>query len=305
MKREWTKIEFIKERPFGKRMGATFLFLRENAAVLLRLSAGFLLPLVVIASLLCSYVMSSIFKMSVVGYLTPSALAIFALSSACALLLVLLVPSFSYSLMLLYNERDEQLRNIRFGDVLQAMKRPFIKMSCLLPFLLIIYFLFFLLQLKTSALVASISFLILFLAVGIPLLLLLPAYLLSHDSLIKSVLHSFKIGYPSWISTFSFWLTLKLIGGFVALFFAFPWIVTTYVEKAFFASSTTFDIPFTYQLIIILFSFLMIAGVILSIIFLQIGMAYQYAHAVSTKQQVLVVDDIEKVEESFKIVRED
>jgi hypothetical protein len=296
MKREWTKIEFLRERPFGKRMGAPFSFIAENAGILLRLSVGFLLPTLLLASGFISWGIAHLLKFSTIGYITPSALIAFALALASILLLTLLVPSFSYTLLKLYNQRDTRLKGVNFGDVMQAMKPVFIKMSYLLFFFLLIGFLSFLFQIKVAAWVSTIVFIMIFLGIGVPLFLLTPAYLLDEEPLWKSLTRSFRQGYPHWLSTLSFWFVLKLISGCFTLLIGLPWIVTTYIEQTFFASSANFDIPFLYQSIIFLFTLLMLAGTVISSLFVQIGMAYQYAHTSMNRPQLIVVDDINSIE---------
>ena len=80
--------------------------------------------------------------------------------------------------------------------------------------------------------------------------------------------------------------------------------MSIYVEAAFFASSTTFEVPFIYQIIIYLFSLLMVFGLVFSSIFILIGMAYQYAHTTLYRKKIYIVDDIDKAEESFKVLRD-
>lgn len=304
MKREWTKIEFEKERPFSKRMGATLLFMRENLATILRLSVSYLLPTILLFTLFFTWSTSHLFRLLTVGYITPSALGAFALLLASAILLILLVPSFSYSLLQLYNERDERLKGIHFNEVMTHLKGNFTKIACLLPYLVILIFLFILLKIKISSAVAIITSIVFMLGIGIPLLLLMPIYTIEKLSLFKSFKRSLSLGYKHWGSTLLFWFVLKLLGACILLFFAFPWIMSIYVEAAFFASSTTFEVPFVYQAIIYLFSLLMVFGLVISSIFILIGIAYQYAHATSHREKVVVVDDIDKVEESFKILRD-
>ncbi len=304
MKREWTKIEFEKERPFSKRMGATLLFMRENLATILRLSASFLLPTALLFTLFFTWSTSHLFRYLTIGYITPSALGAFALLLASAILLILLVPSFSYSLLQLYNERDERLKGIHFGEVMSRLKSNFTKIACLLPYLIMLIFLFILLKIKVSSGIATITFIIFLLGIGAPLLLLMPIYTIGKSSLFKSFKRSLNLGYKHWGSTLLFWFVLKLLGACILLLFAFPWIMSIYVEAAFFASSTTFEVPFLYQIIIYLFSLLMVFGLVISSIFILIGMAYQYAHAASYKKKIFIVDDIDKAEESFKILRD-
>lgn len=304
MKREWTKIELKKERPFNKRMGATLLFMRENLATILRLSASFLLPTVLLFTFFFTWSTSHLFRLLTVGYITPSALGAFALLLASTILLILLVPALSYSLLQLYNERDERLKGIHFGEVMSQLKGNFTKIACILPYLIILISLFILLKIKTSSIVAIIASIVFLLGIGAPLLLLMPIYTIEKSSLFKSFKRSLSLGYRHWGSTLLFWFVLKLLGACILLFFAFPWIMSIYVEAAFFASSTTFEVPFIYQIIIYLFSLLMVFGLVFSSIFILIGMAYQYAHTTLYRKKIYIVDDIDKAEESFKVLRD-
>jgi hypothetical protein len=192
MKREWTKIEFEKERPFSKRMGATLLFMRENMATILRLSASFLLPTALLFTLFFTWSTSHLFRYLTIGYITPSALGAFALLLASAILLILLVPSFSYSLLQLYNERDERLKGIHFGEVMSRLKSNFAKIACLLPYLIMLIFLFILLKIKVSSGIATITFIIFLLGIGAPLLLLMPIYTIEKIIIIQIFQTFFK-----------------------------------------------------------------------------------------------------------------
>jgi hypothetical protein len=305
MKCEQTKIEFSKERPFVKRMGVVVMFFRENVGQILHLSMGFLLPTVLLMTLFFTWAQAQLLKLSQVGYITPTALDSFALFTACVHVLYMLVPSFSIALLQLYNKREERLRGITFGEVMMAIKPNFIKMACLMPFVIIIYCLMSVLFVKVPSLVFLSITLVLFLGIGVPLALLIPIYMIDKISLWKAIARCFNLGYKHWGSTFVFSLVLSLIGGGISLLFAFPWLVANYVEATFYASSSTFDIPFIYQAIIFLFAFFAIVGLILSSMFVLIGTSYQYSHIISFKQKILVVDDIDKAIDSFNVFREE
>lgn len=272
---------------------------------MVRTSLIIVLPFLLLFSILFSLFVGQVFTSLSRGYFTPSTFGITLAFILLAVLLSIIVPSLIITIMQLYNERDNGLQGLKFRDVFAALKDNFSRAAWIVVIACLLSFVLFWIAADINLIIVLVVVFVLFLFVGVPLLLLFPTFLLGKSNLIKSIGESFRLGYKTWGSTFSSWLILKIIQSFISLFFAFPWLILTYVEYTFFSESDTFSISFGYQLLIFILSALMIAGNIIASVPLYVGLCYQYAQAVSHKENKLVVDNIEEAEQSFKIIRED
>jgi hypothetical protein len=305
MSEKWNKILIHKERPFAARLGATFSFIKENWKYIGRYALLILLPVTLLFSFFFVLFIEQFFKVKVLDYLTPSAIGISIGFFFSALLLMLIIPPFYISFIQLYDEREEGLKGIKFRDFAKVLNRNFVRMAWLIICAVLILSLLSWLAIKTSLLLLIIVGILLFFFVVVPLFLLIPIYFIEGGNLLKAFKRSFKLGYKNWGGTLGIWLVLKIIGSMITTLFAFPWLILTYVESVFYSESSTLSISFSYQLMIFIFSLIMICGSILASLPLHIGMTYQYGHVSMHKKDILVVDNVEKAIESFKIVRDD
>lgn len=305
-KKVWNRIVLMQERSFGQRLGVAFSFIAENKAVIIRYATLILLPVLIVFSLFFSQIHGQGMKVSVVHYLTPSFIGLAMGFGMFALLVAIAVPSFFYTLLDLYNKREDRLSGVTFSVVLHAMGRKFLRMVWVVLFLSIMLFLIWMAVMAVGSRMAGIAIgIIFFLALGVPLYLLLPVYLLEDIPLYKAVCRAFRLGYRSWGSTLGMELVLKIIEGGIALLFAFPYIILSLVNFTYYSSSDISSVPFGYQVLYFFLALVMLSGSVLASIPFYYGMAYQYAHASLHRTTVIVVDDIDKAEQSFDILRKD
>jgi hypothetical protein len=305
MSKEWKRIEFYKERSFGERLGAAFSFVRENWKPIGRYSLIVLSLPILLFSLFLALLIGQSFSFFARGYLTPSSFGILIGFFLFAILFAMTVPSLIIAFLQLYNEREERLKGIRLADVMKMLKGNFLRMTAVMVLLIIVCIFFAWMAVKVGQLFAWIVALLAFFTVGVPLLLLLPIYFIEKKGFFKAIGRSFSLGYKTWGSTFGIGIVLKLIDDFISSFFAFPWLILTYVEYTFFSESDTFTISAGYEVLIFFLTLLMIVGSVIAALPLHLGLCYQYAHAATHKDERLVVDDVDTAAQSFKIVREE
>lgn len=306
MKKEYDQIEFYKERSFASRLSATFAFIGENWKCILYFSLFFLLPVTLIFTWFFSQAFGQLFMTAEKGYFTPHSLGMFIGMSLFGLLLYLTIPSFYFALLQLYNKRENRLRHVKVGELSDKLKHNFVRLAWLTVFIIIIAFLIFWLALKiASPIWIGVIGVILGFSLGVPLLLLMPVYLMEDIPLRKAFVRSLRLGYKTWGGVLGMYVITNVIAGFINLLFAFPWLILTYVVSSFYATSETFVVPQTYQILIYFISLLMLSGSILSSILIYLGLAYQYAHASLIKKNIKFVDNLDEAEQSFSVVRGD
>lgn len=299
------KIEIYKERSFGKRLSATLAFLHVNARPILHYSLLFLLPIVLIYNFFFCVSTGQVFKSLEVSYLTPTSFWVMVGWLLFGLLLVLGAYSFFFTLIRLYQDREDGLKSITFDVILKQVKKFFVKMAVVLFWGIVIAFCFLACWHWWGTAATVVIAVLFFFAVLVPLSIILPVYCMEDKSLWKTLGRSFRLGYQHYGSIFSMGLLLTFDMVVLSLFFAFPYLIFLSIESTFFNSSDTFDIPLIYQIFDYIFSLLMVAGIVLSSLVVHVGMTYQYGHASTHKNHQLVVDDVDKTIESFKVLRED
>lgn len=141
MESQKPKIAMYVKRPFGEKLNASFDFIKENWKQLFKYSTYLILPICLIQAANFSGLMGSmtdITAMQASGGISDNPLAAlgpsFALNYAGVIFFsclgALLMTSLIYAMVRLYNEREERLNGIVFGDIksllLRNIKRLFL-----------------------------------------------------------------------------------------------------------------------------------------------------------------------------------
>ena len=141
MESQKPKIAMYVKRPFGEKLNASFDFIKENWKQLFKYSTYLILPICLIQAANFSGLMGSMTDLSAMqtsGGIGENPLAAlgpsFALNYAGVIFFSclggLLLTSLIYAMVRLYNEREERLNGIVFGDIkpllLRNVKRLFL-----------------------------------------------------------------------------------------------------------------------------------------------------------------------------------
>ena len=208
----------------------------------------------------------------------------------------LLLTSLIYAMVRLYNEREERLNGIVFGDIkpllLRNVKRLFLMgIACGFLFFFAVILVVLLAVLTPFTLILTIPLLFAFM---IPLVLMSPIYLFEDISLSEAFAKTFRLGFATWGGIFLILFVMGLIASVLQTIVSIPWYVI-YIVKMIFtmsdggATSSSVGLNFAQYL----FSILMLYGSYLSAIFSIVGLVYQYGHASEVVDSITVESDID------------
>ena len=208
----------------------------------------------------------------------------------------LLMTSLIYAMVRLYNEREERLNGVVFGDIksllLRNIKRLFLMgIACSFLFIFAVIFIVLLAVLTPFTLILTIPLLFAFM---VPLALMAPIYLFEDISLGEAFAKTFRLGFATWGGVFLILIVMGIIASVLQGIVSIPWYVI-YIVKMIFtmsdggATSSSVGLNFAQYL----FSILMLYGSYLSAIFGIVGLVYQYGHASEVVDSITVESDID------------
>lgn len=296
METQKPKIAMYVQRTFGDKLNATFDFIKENWKVLLKYVTYLLLPVSLIQALSMNGLMGMMLGTAdpavVEAMFTDSGQVVTFVSYYGLLLLISLIGTnllgaLVYTLMRLYNEREQRLSGIEFGELKPLLYRNFKRLFSLTLFAIFMMVLIGLVIGVLASLVSSFSVLFVFLLLLVGLLLLAPLllwgsiYLFEDISLMKAFSKAFRLGFATWGGV----VLMAIVMGFLASILqgvtTMPWYISILVKTFFIASDAGSGIGTSvgYNFMLYLFGVLQAFGAYLAMIFYLVGLAYQYGHA--------------------------
>lgn len=309
METQKPKIAMYVQRTFGDKLNATFDFIKENWKVLLKYVTYLLLPVSLIQALSMNGLMGMMLGTAdpavVEAMFTDSGQVVTFVSYYGLLLLISLIGTnllgaLVYTLMRLYNEREQRLSGIEFGELKPLLYRNFKRLFSLTLFAIFMMVLIGLVIGVLASLVSSFSVLFVFLLLLVGLLLLAPLllwgsiYLFEDISLMKAFSKAFRLGFATWGGV----VLMAIVMGFLASILqgvtTMPWYISILVKTFFIASDAGSGIGTSagYNLMLYLFGVLQAFGAYLAMIFYLVGLAYQYGHAAEKMDSVRIEEDI-------------
>lgn len=305
MESQKPKIAMYVKRPFGEKLNASFDFIKENWKPLLKYSTYLILPICLIQAVNINGLMSVGLMGTGMGTVPTADSfsdwgAMFLLNYAGVIFFsclgTLLLSSLIYGMVRLYNERDERLNGIGFGDIkpllLHNIKRLFL-MGLVWGFLslLVVLFIVLLVMLTPYTLLLTVP---LFIAFMLPLALLPSVCLFENISLGETFKKTFRLGFATWGGVFLILIVMGFIASVLQGVCSMPWYVIFFVKAIFSMSdgsemASSVGIDFAQYL----FSVLMLYGSYLSAIFTIVGLGYQYGHASEVVDSITVESDID------------
>lgn len=304
------KIPLYKIRSFGVKISDTFAFVSENIKPILKYITYFLLPVSLVMGLALNGYMNGIAAISTqIQNVEPamSDLATF-LSSAVAgvvisLLSYPLLTAIVYSLMRLYEARENGLKNLAWDELKPTFMRmlgrafKFIGFTVLLTLLVGVVLGFPLTWLfREAGIPILILFYLLLLVVLFPLLLMSPIYLFEDEiSLIDALKKSLRLGFKTWGGIFAVVFVLGLIISIISGIVSMPWSIAMVMKMMFTLNegSDGFTQSVGFNFLTYLFSVLQAFVSYICYMIPLVGLAYQYGHAAEKIDHVTVDSDIE------------
>ena len=306
-------IPLYKVRTFGEKISDTFSFISENFRTLLKYITYFLLPLCLFQALAFNGLMGDYFSAiaqmvgegSDVGSDMPfssmSSLIAYALATAIfyAVGSVLLL-SVLYTLMRLYEQRDNRLKDVSYSEVWPLLKRNMKRAAVLVLagiLLGVVVIALVVLLALVSPVLLVVGYLLALVAL-LPLSLAAPVYLFEELNVIDAFVKAFRLGFKTWGGIFAVFFVLTLIASVLQMITLLPWEFAMVFKGIFSMQNAEDSITSTvgYSFLTYILGVIQCLGAYLTYTILFVGNAYQYGHASEKIDHVTVQDDIEHFE---------
>ena len=297
---EKERLEIFRERVFGDKLNATFDFVRENWRPMLKYMTYMMLPLACVAGVLMKGWMSYYMNMMVAKQQNPEVgfIVSYGLTILVYVFASLLLASLVYSMMRIYRERKDRLKDLTYEELKPTFWRFLKRMLLLGLCFLVLYILAFLLII----LIATLTLWSLLLTVpaliilAMPLLYWPPAYLLDNDlSLFAALKKSYRLGFPTWGGIFLIAIVLGMLSVVISSVVSIPWSVG-FFSYLMLSEAGEGQAPvvmeFVMYLLNVVQSYCMLVVSSLSLV----GMAFQYGHAADKIDGITVERNIENFE---------
>lgn len=306
------KIPLYKIRSFGVKVGDTFAFVSENIKPMLKYITYFLLPVSLVMGLSLNGYLNGITAMAMSAQMknaepATSDLATFVSSMGGLIIISVLsyplLTAIVYSLMRLYNDRENGLKDLAWDEMKPTFMRVLGRAFKLMGFgllltivvgLVVAFPVIFLV--REIGVAVLVPFYILLIIVVFPLLLMSPIYIFEDEiSLIDSLKKSFRLGFGTWGGIFALMLVLSLIVSIISGIVSMPWTIAMVMKMMFTLNegSDGFTQSVGFNFLTYLFSVLQAFVSYICYAIPLIGLAYQYGHAAEKIDHVTVDSDIE------------
>lgn len=309
------KIELYTERTFSRKLSDTFDFLSENGKTLFKFLAYLLLPVCAVQAVGMNTYMENIFALDNIDAMDNEGMVKF-IGGYGAFMLAMLVgttlcASLIYTLVRVYNEREERLEGITLSELRPMLLSGAWKTVKMGFFIIVMATVIITLMaiIGAAAGVATGSGLSVFLLVigfialfacFIPLALALPIYLIEEDAkLWPSLTKALRLGFNIWGGIFGVLLIVGFIANFIQSVASIPWYimigvktVLTGIDSASPMTSSPLYSFGTY-LFGVIQSFSMYVGYTITLV----ATAMLYGHAAEKVDGVSVERDVDNFEQ--------
>jgi hypothetical protein len=297
-------IKLYKVRHFSERFSAVIDFIRENWKVILKFFTYFMLPLSIIEGMFVDSVTSLSFNISSIGFANLPTSSILEYSSYVLISMVtsFLVGSMIFSMIQLYQKREERLKNLSFSELWPLMVHNIGR-------IFLAYIAIMLILIAVMLVVAGLGYLSLYtLFLTIPLcivlfvpLMLIPAFtVFDQEGFGTTVSRSFVYGIKTWGGTFGFIFVMYLITNIASGITSTPWYVIFLFQRMIpvLHHSAVLDISSTGMSIgVYIAGIIMFYGSHLASCFIIIAMVFQYGHIKDKFENLSVDEEIENFDQ--------
>jgi len=310
---EWIKppIKFYQRRNFSEKMSVSFEFLKDNAKLLFKLCAYFILPVVILQAIFFNSYVGTIYgMMGMAGQgLSPTGIPTAFLGGILVNAIFIMIfsligsavlSSIVYTCIQEYNIR-KSLKGVDLAELkpglIRNFKRAIIISLIVMGLIIVAYLVLGLLAAITPfTLIATIPALFVF---ALPLSMIIPVYIFENSSIDKAIDKAYKLGLKTWGPLFGILFVMGLLANLVQGVAAVPWSIIYVVRMVLTASGTADpDISGSF-----LFSFAQYITTVIMLFFayaassiVLIGLAYHYSSASEASEGTSVNEDIEKFE---------
>lgn len=304
MESQKPRIALYAKRTFGGKLNASFDFIKENWRPLLKYVTYLLLPVCLIQALSLNGIMGGVLTANTQVTAENAGMVALAnlMSHYGAYMLLYLIgtvvlSALIYALIRVYGERENRLQGITLRE-LKPLLLHNVKRLCLMVVACVV--LMSLVGVLLGVL-ASLSWYTLFLMVplliafSVPLTLWAPIYLFEDISIWQSFKKTFRLGFATWGGIFLVCLVMGIVSNVLQGVTMIPWYIATLVKYFFALSDTgsTATVSPGYNFFLYLLGILQTFGSYLAMVFVYIGLVYQYGHASEVVDSVTIESEID------------
>ena len=302
---ERPKIKLYKVRSFSERFSTVMDFNRENWKVILKFFTYFMLPLSIIQGMFVDSVTSLSSGVGLRGFANLPVSSIFEYSSYIMITLIssLLVASMIFSMVQLYQNREERLKHLEFSELWQQMVHNMgrIFLAFIVAILILGVFLSILAGLGMLSMLTLILTLPLFFVLFVPLVLLPVFMSFDSDGFVQIISNTFVYGIKTWGGTFLFIFLMGFIANLASGITSTPWYVI-YMFKTMIPMlnhSTVVETSSVGTNIgMYIVGIIMIYGSQLASCLLTLALVFQYGHLKDKFENLSVDEEIENFDQT-------
>ena len=300
------KIEFYRQRTFSEKMNAVFDFIRENWKPLLKYSFYLIIPVCLIQSYAVNSISGSLFSQlldseNIFNNSMSNILSGYGIILLCRLMGSAIMAGMIYAMMQTYAVRENRLQNVTINDFKSILISNVWKYICMIFALIIIFIFIAFIMGIFSAILSSISFLLVipillaFLCFLIPLMLVIPTYIFERDiTFFDAIAKAWKLGFSTFWGMIGLMIVLYIILYVIQKVASIPWSATALISMLFSKTSETVmtQTP-VYKFLMYLFGLIQAFGEYVASIIGILGLAFQYFHAREKIEGVTVESNID------------
>lgn len=283
-------IVFSKSRSFAGKLSASFKFINENFKVLFKLGSYILLPVSVILAAL--FLVWSHFEgePSSAGYIVSAVIAVIISFVSGSVFY-----AFVFTCIMEYKQ-EGYIGNITLSKIKALLIKNFRKI--LLVLVVVTACMLLLITLTVALAILSLYTLILMIPVLffllVPLVYVCYLFALEDISLGKAVKEAFKIGIPTWSSTFGVLLISGLLTGLIQIIASAPWclgIAADSFARLAMLNGELSSLPGYFNVMMFVFAVIAIFISAFAEVLVLVSMAFQYYSEKARRTEILAETD--------------
>jgi hypothetical protein len=305
MQIEMPKIELYRIRSFSDKLTDVFNFLRENWRPMLKYFMYMMLPISIILALPFNHFFEGYFKLITTidkgNFFSNSEGWLYGISFVASILgfilAALLLESFVYAMIRVYDRRPQRLKDLCYedfrDDLFFCLKRGVIMALTGLAIMIVVAIicailaaLAFVVSFQFGTAMTVVGIILLYIALivfGLPMYMVAPVYMLEDEiGVIGAYKKGLRLGFATWGGVFAVMFIIGILASILQTFTMMPWYLLSMV-KMIFTLTNDMDKPFfhsfVYSFVQYLTCILMCLGYMLSMVFSLVGIAIQYGHA--------------------------
>lgn len=310
------KIELYTERTFSRKLSDTFDFLSENGKTLFKFLAYLLLPVCAVQAVGMNTYMESAFTLGGNIDAMDHEDLFYAFGGYTALMLAMIVgtalcSSLIYTLVRVYNEREERLEGITLSELrpmLLSGAWKTVKMGFVIIVMATVIITLMAIIGAAAGVAADGGLLMFFVAIAmialficcIPLALTLPIYLMEEDArLWPSLTKALRLGFNIWGGIFGVLLIVGFIANFIQGVASIPWYIIIMIKAVLAAGDSASPMTSSplYSFGTYLFGVIQSFGVYVGYTITLVATAMLYGHAAEKVDGVSVERDVDNFEQ--------